>query len=182
VAGAGVLAVTIVLEHEYRRHCEHHREIHRLEHGALVAAAVAAESHADAPLSAVRVPQLAGDRGAYGERRPGADDGVGSEHAFVEIRDVHRATLALAETVTPPVDLLHHPGDVAPFGDAVPVPAVSAHDVVLVGQVRADTDRDGFLPGIEMREARNLAGGNLDVQALLELPDRPHAPVGSEQP
>ena len=50
--------------------------------------------------------------------------------------------------------------------------AVRADDAVLVGQVLADADGDGFHPGIEMGEARDLAGLELHPGPFLELPQQ----------
>ena len=56
-----------------------------------------------------------------------------------------------------------------------------ARDPVGIVQVLADAYGDGFLTGVEVRETRDLAGLDLDVQALLELADGLHLPVGAEQ-
>ncbi len=61
------------------------------------------------------------------------------------------------------------------------VTAVRADDVVGVRQLLADTDRDGFLAGIQVGEAGDLAGLDLDVQALFELADRLHLTIGAQQ-
>ena len=58
---------------------------------------------------------------------------------------------------------------------------MGARDPVGIAQVFADADRDGFLAGIKVREPRDLAGLDLDVQSLLELADGLHLPVGVEQ-
>ena len=62
------------------------------------------------------------------------------------------------------------------------VSAVGAGDVVVVVQVRADAGRDRLLARVEMDESRDVAGGELDVQPLLELADRAHGPVGGDEP
>ena len=54
-------------------------------------------------------------------------------------------------------------------------------DAVAVVQVHHDAGAGGFLAGIEMDEAGDVAGGELGVHALLELADGPHDPVGFEQ-
>ena len=70
---------------------------------------------------------------------------------------------------------------VAALGDAVAVAAMGAGDVVDVGQVHAEADARGFLAGVEMDEARDVAGRELVVHALLELADHPHPVIGLEQ-
>ena len=66
---------------------------------------------------------------------------------LVEVGDVHRAALALAQAIRAAVDLLHHAAHVAALGDAVPVAAMGADDVVRIGQLLAHPDRDGLLAG-----------------------------------
>ena len=70
---------------------------------------------------------------------------------------------------------------VAALGDAVAVAAMGAGDVVVGRAVHADADGDRLLAGVEMHEARDVAGRELAVHALLELADRAHHPVGLEQ-
>ena len=120
-------------------------------------------------------------RRADGQRRAAADDAVGAEHALGEVGDVHRAALALAEAVGAAVDLEHHALHVAALGDAVPVAAMRADDVVGVVEVLADADRDRFLARIEVREAGDLARGDFHVQPLLEFADGLHLAVGALQ-
>ena len=78
-------------------------------------------------------------------------------------------------------DLLHHRLDVAALGDAVAVAAMGRGDVILLTEVHADADRGGLLTGVEMDEARDLAGGEFVMYPILELPDRAHPSIGQEQ-
>ena len=121
------------------------------------------------------------DRGTDRERRAAADDRIGAEHAARDVGDVHRAALAVAQSVLAAVDLLHHAGHVATLGDAVTVAAVRADDVVGIAERFADADRNGLLPGVQVSEARDLAGLDFDVQAFLEFADRLHLPVRAQQ-
>ena len=61
------------------------------------------------------------------------------------------------------------------------VAAVRRDDVVVVGQMHADAGGDGLLSRVQVREARDRAGGDLDVQTLLELADGLHRAVGLEE-
>jgi hypothetical protein len=45
----------------------------------------------------------------------------------------------------------------------------------------AHADRDGFLAAVEMGEARNLAGLDVDVEAVLEFADDLHLAIGLQQ-
>ena len=93
---------------------------------------------------------------------------------------MHRAALAAAQAVLAAEDLVHHGRGVAALGDAVAVAAMGAGDAVAIGQMHAEADARGLLAGIEMHEARDVAGRELVVHALLELADRPHPVVGFE--
>ena len=94
---------------------------------------------------------------------------------------MHRAALAFAEAIGTTVDLEHHALHVATLGDAVPVAAVRAHDVVGVVEVLAHADSDRLLACVEVREAGNLARGDFHVQSFLEFADRLHLAVGALQ-
>ena len=80
-----------------------------------------------------------------------------------------------------PVQLGEHAFDVDPFGDAVAMSAVGARDVVFLPQVHHDAGGGGFLSGVEMHEAGQVAGGEFRVYPFLEFPDRLHGPVGLQQ-
>ena len=60
------------------------------------------------------------------------------------------------------------------------VAAVRADDVVVVRQRFADANGNRFLAGIQVSETRDLALLDLEVQPLLELPNRFHLPVGAQ--
>ena len=94
---------------------------------------------------------------------------------------MHRAALAAAQAFLAAEDLVHHATGVAALGDAVAVAAMGAGDAVDVGQMHAEADARGFLAGVEMHEARDVAGRELVVHALLELADRAHLVVRFEQ-
>ena len=171
------LGVAVVLDHEDDGQVPRRGEVQALQERALVGAAVAGEGDRDL----VGVPDLGGQADAADQRRAAADDAVGAEHPFRQVGDVHRAALAVAEAVALAVDLGHHALDVAALGDRVAVAAMRAGDVVVGAEVGADAGRDRLLARVEMHEARDLAGGELGVQALLELADRAHHAVGLEQ-
>src|SRR6185312_7894631 len=99
IGGPGMLAVAVVLENEYGGNPQHHGHVHRLEHRALIGAAVAAEGDADIAVAA----QLAGDGRAHRDGRPAADDGIRAQHALGHVGDVHGAALAVAQAVLAPV-------------------------------------------------------------------------------
>ena len=100
----GGLGVAVVLDHEDARQVPGAREVERLEERALVGAAVAGEGDA----TCVGALDLGRQADAADERRAAADDAVGAEHALVEVGDVHRAALAVADAGLLAVDLGHH--------------------------------------------------------------------------
>ena len=109
-----------------------------------------------------------------------ADDAVRAEHALLDVGDVHRAALALADAGLPAHQLGRHAGDVDALGDAVAVAAVGAGDEVRVAEVRAHADRDRLLTGVEVDEARDLTVGELPHGRLLEGADQHHPLVHVE--
>ncbi len=50
-----------------------------------------------------------------------------------------------------------------------------------VGQMQADADGAGLLTGIEMNETRNVAGGEFEMDPILELPDQAHLSIGTQK-
>src|SRR5215213_3444200 len=173
VLDAGGLGVAVVFHHVDARQVPDRGQVEALQEGALVGAAVTGERHPDL----VGAADLGGQADAADHRRAAADDPVGAEHALVHVGDVHRAALAVAEPVTLAVDLGHHAVHVAALGDGVAVAAVGGGDVVVGPEVRADAGGDGLLARVQVDEAGDLPGGELLVETLLELPDRPHGAV-----
>ena len=112
---------------------------------------------------------------------PAADDAVGTEHALVDVGDVHGSALALAHTRGATEELRHHAPHVDAFRDAVAVTAMGGRDEVSVCQVHADTHRHRLLPRIEVQEAGELPGEHELLELLLEAPDQAHPAVGVEQ-
>src|SRR4051794_12021165 len=101
----------------------------------------------------VSLVNFSGETRATGERRPAADDAVGTEHALIHVRDVHRPALAFAGTGGFPEQLGHHAPRLHPFSHAVAMAAMSRSHVVGVGQVRADADRYCLLSSVEVDKA-----------------------------
>src|SRR5215468_10139511 len=91
---------------------------------------------------------------------------------------MHRAALAAAEAILLAEDLRHHRLLVAALGDAVAVAAMRAGDGVAVVEMHADADARCLLAGVELHEARNVAGRELVMHGILELADHAHPLVG----
>ena len=58
---------------------------------------------------------------------------------------------------------------------------VRTNDVVQRTEMFTNTNRNRLLTGVQVREARNLAGLDLNVQALFKISDRAHLPISLEQ-
>ena len=67
------------------------------------------------------------------------DHAVRAEHSLINVRDVHRAALALVRAGGLAEQLRHHLLQIEALGDAVVVTAVGAEHVVVVPQVSAHT-------------------------------------------
>ena len=169
-----MFGIVVVLEHEDARRVGDDRHVHRFEGRALVARPVAREGDRDAPFPV----ELVGQRRANRDRRACADDAVGTQHALVDIGDMHGAALALAQAFGAAPDFLHHPLHIAALGKAVPVAAVGGDDLVFGIEMFAHAHGHRFLAAIEVGEPGDLAGGDHIVQAFLERPDRGHPSIG----
>ena len=168
-----VLAVAVVLAHEDHRQLVESRHVRRLVEGALVARAVAEERHCHP----VGLAVLGRKRRPDCDRRTGADDAVGAEHAKVHVGDVHAAALAPAVARGASEQLGEHAVELAALGDQMAVAPVRAGDPVLVGQVHHDSGRHGFLADIEVEGAGNLARLGHPARLGLERSDAHHPSV-----
>ena len=177
VVGRGGLGVTVVLADEHHRQFPDGRQVQGFGGGALVGTSVTEEAGG----GLARTPDTAREPGAAGQWRTATDDAVGTEHAAIDIGDVHRAALALAATGRFAADLGHHPVDLHALGNAVSVAAVGAGDEVVVVQVGAHPDGDRFFSGVEMNEAGDQAGGEILVQPVLEFADLSHPSIDPQQ-
>src|SRR6266568_2767209 len=63
----------------------------------------------------------------------------------------------------------------------MPMTSVVTGNVVVVGQVRTNTNSDGFLPSIKMHKTRNFTGSKLLTSTILKLTDCHHLLVHLEQ-
>ena len=118
--------------------------------------------------------------GSARQGRTASHDTVGSQHALAEISNVHRASLAVAKAGSLSIDLRHHAMNITSFRQAVAVSAMRAGDLVAIVEVHANSRRHSLLAGIEMHKSRNLAGRELEMDSLFELPDQFHGSVGFE--
>ena len=94
---------------------------------------------------------------------------------------MHRAALAAADPVLLAVDLEHHALGIDALGDAVAVAAMGRGDGVPVVEMHAHADAGRLLTGIEMDEARDVAGGKFFVERVFEFADGGHPLIGFAQ-
>ena len=99
---------------------EHYCEVHRLESRTLVGRTITTKCNTNL-LGAQRFCRQCR---ADNQWRTGTDNRIGSEHALVEVGDVHRTAFALTQATGTTVDLFHHANHVTAFRDAVAVSAV----------------------------------------------------------
>ena len=64
------------------------------------------------------------------DRQSGADDAIGAKDAQGKVNDVHRAALAFAIAGALAINLRHHLGQLAAFGDQVAMAAMGRGDTV----------------------------------------------------
>jgi hypothetical protein len=63
----------------------------------------------------------------------------------------------------------------------VAVAAVGRDDLVIGREMLAHADRDGFLAAVEVGEAGDFAGLDVNVETFFELADDFHLAIGSQQ-
>ena len=102
------------------------------------------------------------------------DDAVSAQHTDAEISDVHGAAFAFAVAGLSAVKFSHHPIQIGTLGEAVPVTAVGADDLVVSVQRRAHSHGDSFLTDVAVHDA--VDGTRLIVVrcTLLEATDGLH--------
>ena len=178
---SGVLGIMVVLEHEDAGSLRHHGHVHRLESGALIAGTVAGKGDGD--LEAIRALAIDPGRERRAHRDGGtrADNAIGTQHPLVDIGNVHRAALALAQTFAAAPDFGHHAVQLAALGQAMAMAAMGGDDLVLDIEVLAHAHGHRFLPAIEVGETSDLAGLDFEMEALLEFADHLHLTIGALQ-
>ena len=80
-----MFGIMVILEHEYARGVGDDSKVHCFECRALVAGTVARKGDRDLSLAV----DLGRQRGADRDRCAGTDDAIGTEHAFIDVGDVH---------------------------------------------------------------------------------------------
>jgi len=176
VLGAAELGEAVVLADEQHGQAPEGSQIDRLMEGAGRHGTVAEEGgdHAVAALQPRR------ERGADGNREPGAHDAVGPENAERRVGDVHGPAETPADAGGPSHQLGEHAGHVEPLGHHVAVPAVRRGDHVVGAQLRAHADGHRLLADRQVHEAGHDAVAVQDRGAGLELPDPAHLAVAVE--
>jgi hypothetical protein len=87
---------------------------------------------------------------------------------------MHGASLAPAQAVTAPKQLGQHRSKLGALGDGVAMPAVVAHDIVMLGEVQTDTRGDRLLPDGQVNGAGDLAGLRSFLGGLFERTNPQH--------
>ena len=113
-----------------------------------------------------------------GDSGAAANDCVGAQVAGGGIGDVHRAALALAVSRFLAEQFGEHAIGRRALGQAVPVAAMRAGDVIVLAQRLANTDRHGFLADIEMRETRHDGARVKVIDLLFEQANGHHLAIG----
>ncbi len=143
------LGVLIFLAEVDRRQSPQPGHIGRLVEYPLIQRAVAEKTARHLSSAA----NLAGIGRAGGDADASADDAVRAQNAEVEIGDVHRAALAVTITRGLAQEFGHHRRRLAAFGEAMPVPAMRAGNVVVAPERGTRADRHGLLADVHMRRA-----------------------------
>jgi hypothetical protein len=140
---------------------------------ALVGPAVAEEGDHDL----VGLSQAGGQGGPRADGQAGRHDAVAAQDVEVQCRDVHGAAQPPAVAGGPPHELGHHAVHPGPLGQAVTVPAVVAHDVVVGPQAGADAGRHRLLTDVRVGGALHEPGVEQLGRLLVEAADADHGLV-----
>src|SRR5229473_1777456 len=149
------LGVTIVLADEQHRQAPQCGDIQRLVKRAGARRTIAEKYHADV-LSALR---LRSPRRPRGEREIAGHDTGRPQHAVRCVDQVHGTAATAAQAIPPAQNFGESRLNVAALGEYMAMPAMTRKQHVLTRQLRADTDRHGFLPGGQVRKSGDLARG-----------------------
>src|SRR3990172_9497108 len=179
ISGSGfgvmrVLVVKIVLANVNDGQFPELGQIHFFVQQPLPQRALAEETHRHLPRAAL----FRGERRAGGNARAPPDDGVRAQVTCLLIGNVHRAAFAPAITGLFAEQLREHAIHRRAFGQAMPVSAMRAGDVVVAAQGFTHANGHRLLPDVQMRQPRHLRGSVKLVDLLFELADFRHLLIG----
>ena len=170
-----VLVVHIVLADVDHGQFPERRHVHDFVEHALTKRAFAEEANGDSAVAQA----LGGKCRAGGDAGAAADDRVRAQVPWRDRRCAsNRPCPAVAGFLAEQFG--EHAIGRRAFGEAVPVAAMRAGDVVVAAQRFANADSDGFLANIEMRQAGHQGTRVEIVDLLFEQADRDHLAVGAQ--
>ena len=123
---------------------------------------------------------LGGKRRSGGDGRAAADDGVGAQVAGSRVGNVHRSAFAPAVPGFFAEQLREHELGRGSLGQAVPVAAMRAGDVIVGPQRGTDADGNRLFADIQVRQARHQSSRIEVIGMLLEQANSEHPPVHIE--
>src|SRR5208283_1804997 len=168
-----VLGIKIVLANINDRQFIQRCQIHHFIQHSLPKRSFAKKAHRN-----VIGPQpLRRQRRAGGNSRAAAHDGVGAKISGRGIRNVHRTALAAAITRLFPQQLGKHAVRRSSLRQAMPMPAMRAGDVVLLGQRFTYAHRNRLFPDVQVCQPRHQSPRIQLVHLLFEQTNAHHLPV-----
>src|SRR6516164_2799404 len=174
----GVLVIEVVFADVDHGQLPQRRHVHDFVERPLAERAFPEEADRHLP----GLQALGRERGARGDARASAYNGVGSQVAGGRIGDVHRAALAFAVARFSAQQFGEHPVRRSAFGQTMAVAPVRAGDVVVRRESLADANGHALFPDIQMSQARHQGAGVKVVDLLFKRANREHPPVHSEPP
>ena len=105
------------------------------------------------------------------------NNGVRTHRAFLNIHQVHRATLAVQQATLPTHQFTQNPGHRDATNQRVIVATIGAEGVVVLAHGYAETRRDGLLAEGQVRRAFNQVLHKQVVRALLHHPAGLHLSI-----
>ena len=169
--------VAIVLSHKDDRQFPDASEVKSLMKGALIGGAITKEADGDLTFAIGPGSQAS----PYGKRETTTDNAIRTEHPFMYVGNVHRATLATTRPCLAPKQFRYHLTDIHTLRNTMAVTPVMAGNEIVISQVGTDTNGNRLLTGIEMHEARNFASRKFLACPLFKLADRLHLLIQAQQ-
>src|SRR5579859_924001 len=171
-----VLVVQVVLADVDDGQPPERGHVHRLVQHSLAERTIAEEAHRDLVGSAL----LRRKRSSSRDAGRAGDDRVRAEIAALGVGDVHRTALAVAVARLLAEQLREHAVQLSALGDAVPMSAMRAGDVVVVVERGAHAHGHRLLADVEVGQPRHLAAAIQVVDLLFEMTDPEHAAIQLE--
>ena len=120
---------------------------------------------------------MGGKRASQSDRHSASDDARGAQHADIYVCNVHGAALASVQALVFSVELCHHGADISALGNGMTVASMGRCDKIVLIQVGACADCNGFRADVGVGQAVNLVFHPKCANLGIKFPDEAHLPI-----